>query len=46
MTDCVFCGIAAGKIPAKKVGESEKALAFLDINPRSKGHTVVIPKGH
>lgn len=44
--ECVFCGIASGKIPSKKVYEDEKSLAFLDINPRNPGHTLVIPKKH
>jgi len=44
--DCVFCNIVAGKIPSKKVYENETAVAFLDINPRNPGHTLVIPKKH
>ncbi len=44
--DCVFCAIAAGEIPAFKVYEDELVLAYLDINPFSKGHTLVIPKAH
>jgi histidine triad (HIT) family protein len=43
---CVFCGIAAGKIPSKKVYEDSASVAFLDINPRNPGHTLVIPKAH
>jgi len=43
---CLFCGIAAGKIPAKKVYEDAKIIAFLDINPRNPGHTLVVPKKH
>ncbi len=46
MADCIFCLIAAGKIPAKKVYEDSKVLAFLDINPVTEGHTLVIPKTH
>jgi histidine triad (HIT) family protein len=46
ISDCIFCLIAAGKIPAKKVYEDPKVLAFLDINPVSEGHTLVIPKNH
>ncbi len=45
-SQCLFCGIVTGKIPAKKVYEDEHALAFLDINPRNPGHTLVIPKKH
>jgi histidine triad (HIT) family protein len=44
--DCVFCAIAAGEIPSFKVYEDELVLAYLDINPFSKGHTLVIPKEH
>jgi histidine triad (HIT) family protein len=43
---CLFCGIIAGKIPAKKVYENDHSFAFLDINPRNPGHTLVIPKKH
>ncbi|MCK4429323.1 MAG: HIT family protein [Candidatus Aenigmarchaeota archaeon] len=46
MTDCLFCKIASGEIPSLKVYETELFLAFLDINPCSKGHTVIIPKKH
>ena len=44
--DCVFCAIAAGEIPCFKVYEDDLTLAYLDINPFSKGHTLVIPKRH
>lgn len=44
--DCVFCAIAAGEIPCFKVFEDELVLAYLDINPFSEGHTLVIPKAH
>ena len=44
--DCIFCAIAAGEIPSFKVYEDDLALAYLDINPFSKGHTLVIPKAH
>ncbi len=46
MADCIFCLIAAGKIPSKKVYEDSKVLAFLDINPVTEGHTLVVPKMH
>lgn len=46
MNDCIFCKIVKGKIPAYKVYEDEKVYAFLDINPLSKGHTLVLPKEH
>ena len=44
--NCVFCAIAAGEIPCFKVYEDDLALAYLDINPFSEGHTLVIPKAH
>jgi histidine triad (HIT) family protein len=46
MEDCIFCKIVAGKIPAKRVAESEHALAFPDINPCAPIHLLVIPKQH
>jgi histidine triad (HIT) family protein len=44
--DCIFCKIVAGTIPSTKVHEDEDTLAFLDIGPVVKGHTLVIPKKH
>jgi histidine triad (HIT) family protein len=44
--DCLFCNIVAGKIPAKKVYEDEKVIAFEDINPQAPTHLLVIPKEH
>lgn len=44
--DCLFCAIVAGDIPARTVYEDEHALAFLDINPWHRGHTLVIPRRH
>ena len=47
MTDnCIFCKIAKGEIPSNKVYEDNEYLAFLDISPVNKGHTLVIPKKH
>jgi len=46
MSDCIFCQIAEGKIPSYKIYEDEYYLAFLDIQPFSWGHTLVIPKKH
>lgn len=46
MKDCIFCKIIAGEIPNYTVYEDEHVLAFLDIHPRAKGHTLVIPKVH
>ncbi|MBV8671861.1 MAG: histidine triad nucleotide-binding protein [Acidobacteriaceae bacterium] len=44
--DCLFCKIAAGTIPAKKVFEDEYAVAIMDINPQAPVHALVIPKKH
>jgi len=44
--DCIFCRIVEGKIPSRKITETEKSLAFLDAFPLTKGHTLVIPKKH
>lgn len=43
---CIFCKIARGEIPSYKVFEDDYCLAFLDINPTSEGHTLVLPKEH
>ena len=46
MSDCLFCKIAAGEIPSKKVYEDDKILAFYDISPMAPVHVLVIPKTH
>ena len=46
MTDCLFCKIVNGEIPCHKVYENDKVIAFLDIQPLTRGHTLVIPKEH
>jgi histidine triad (HIT) family protein len=46
VTDCIFCKIVAGDIPAFKIDENDLAFAFLDIHPANPGHTLVIPKRH
>ena len=46
MPACPFCQIIADKAPARKVYEDEHTLAFLDLYPISRGHTLVIPKKH
>lgn len=46
MSDCIFCKIVNGDIPATLVGETEKSLAFRDITPRQPLHILVIPKSH
>jgi histidine triad (HIT) family protein len=45
-TDCIFCKIIAGLIPATKIYEDDRTLAFLDIAPFEKGHVLVVPKRH
>ena len=45
-TDCVFCGIVAGKIPATVVHETETILAFQNIAPQAPVHLLVVPKAH
>ena len=44
--DCLFCKIAAGEIPAEKVAEDEHTVSFMDINPWTRGHALVIPREH
>jgi histidine triad (HIT) family protein len=46
MTDCIFCKIIDGSIPAKRIAESTNFLAFLDISPTALGHTLIVPKKH
>ena len=46
MPDCVFCMIRDGKIPCAKVYDDQRTLAFMDINPLSRGHCLVVPKAH
>lgn len=44
--NCIFCAIADGEIPSFKVYEDECVVAYLDINPCSEGHTLVVPREH
>jgi histidine triad (HIT) family protein len=46
MADCVFCMIRDGKIPSAKVYDDERTLAFMDINPLTRGHCLVVTKAH
>ena len=46
MEDCLFCKIIKGEIPSKKIYEDDKVLVFLDINPNTNGHMLMIPKTH
>src|ERR671914_326706 len=44
--DCLFCKIVDGEIPATRVREDERTVAFMDINPATRGHLLVIPREH
>ena len=46
MDSCIFCKIVSGEIPSKKIYEDDFLIAFLDINPMSFCHTILIPKKH
>ena len=46
MSDCVFCKIVAGQLPSKKVFETDRLLAFEDINPKAPTHILLVPKKH
>lgn len=44
--DCLFCKIVAGEIPSTRIREDERTVAFMDINPATRGHALVIPRAH
>ncbi|WP_340538971.1 HIT family protein [Nocardioides sp. GXZ039] len=44
--DCLFCGIVEGTIPSVRVAEDERTVSFMDINPATEGHVLVIPRAH
>jgi histidine triad (HIT) family protein len=44
--DCLFCKIIAGEIPSARVDEDERTVAFMDINPATRGHLLVVPREH
>ena len=44
--DCIFCKIVTGELPATIVDQDEHTLAFMDINPATRGHALVIPRAH
>ena len=46
MGDCIFCKIIKGEWKTEKIFEDEHTLAFLDINPNNRGHTLIVPKKH
>jgi histidine triad (HIT) family protein len=45
-SDCLFCGIVAGDVPAQVVDSDEHTVAFMDINPATAGHALVVPRTH
>ena len=46
MPDCLFCRIVAGELPAVRVHEDERTVAFMDIAPATRGHLLVVPRDH
>jgi histidine triad (HIT) family protein len=44
--DCLFCGIVAGSIPSQTIDSDERTVAFMDINPATPGHALVVPRVH
>jgi histidine triad (HIT) family protein len=44
--DCIFCGIAEGRMPAEVLDSDEHTISFMDINPATRGHALVIPRRH
>ncbi|HET6867421.1 MAG TPA: HIT family protein [Solirubrobacteraceae bacterium] len=44
--DCIFCKIVSGELPGQIVGEDVRTIAFMDINPATRGHLLVIPRAH
>lgn len=44
--DCLFCGIVAGDLPSETVAEDDRTVAFMDINPATPGHLLVVPRAH
>jgi histidine triad (HIT) family protein len=45
-SSCIFCGIVAGEVPATIVHQDDQTVAFMDINPSVRGHTLVVPRAH
>ena len=44
--DCIFCRIVAGELPAEVVQEDDNTIAFMDLNPWTRGHALVVPRNH
>ncbi|MBA2348924.1 MAG: HIT family protein [Solirubrobacterales bacterium] len=45
-SNCIFCKIIAGELPSARIAEDDRTIAFMDINPASLGHALVIPRSH
>jgi histidine triad (HIT) family protein len=46
MADCLFCGIVEGSVPSQTIDSDERTVAFMDINPATPGHALVVPRAH
>jgi histidine triad (HIT) family protein len=46
VSDCLFCGIVDGSVPSQQVDSDERTVSFMDINPATPGHALVIPRAH
>jgi histidine triad (HIT) family protein len=44
--DCLFCKIVAGELPSQRIDEDERTVAFMDVNPATRGHALVVPREH
>ncbi|MGO9955041.1 MAG: HIT family protein [Solirubrobacteraceae bacterium] len=44
--NCLFCKIVAGQLPSQRVDEDERSVTFMDINPATRGHALVVPRAH
>jgi histidine triad (HIT) family protein len=44
--DCLFCKIIAGELPAQIIDQNERTVSFMDINPATRGHALVVPRSH
>jgi histidine triad (HIT) family protein len=44
--DCIFCGIVSGEVPATRIHEDDRTVAFMDIQPATRGHALVVPRAH
>jgi histidine triad (HIT) family protein len=44
--DCIFCRIASGELASTRIDEDERTVAFMDINPATRGHVLVVPRAH